>query len=103
MLAFIDKVKEWCEAYDIEGNASYRVVKKLKLIKDRLKEWCNEFFWELKRRKEELFDELTTLDKMVGEVGLEGADKERRENVKIQLVKMLIMEEVEWKQKVKTK
>lgn len=57
---------------------SYKIAKKLSLVKDALKPWGKETFGETVRKGDEIFSELTKLHSLEGERGMGREETERR-------------------------
>ncbi|XP_070055395.1 uncharacterized protein LOC142179788 [Nicotiana tabacum] len=63
---FGDKVKEWWTCYGVSGSPSYRLSKKLKLLKGDIIRWNKEVFGRVEVKMRELMHELGDLERGEG-------------------------------------
>ena len=59
---FSDLIRKWWEEEEVEGFASYVLARKLKVIKERLKEWNKEVFGDIRVRKFNLMGSINAID-----------------------------------------
>lgn len=83
------------------GKGSFRVAKKLILLKMAIKNWVREERLKVKEGTNRLMDELEGLDCLEGDVGLSMEEGEMREVVGLELVNRMCMKEIFWRQKAK--
>nr|XP_009761079.1 PREDICTED: uncharacterized protein LOC104213303 [Nicotiana sylvestris] len=74
---FGDKVKEWWTSYGVSGTPSFRLSKKLKLLKGDIIRWNKEVFGRVEVKMRELMYELGDLERGEGARELDESEKER--------------------------
>lgn len=97
---FVERIKGWWESFEVEGNASFRLIKKLRLLKEQLKTWKEgRTTNDLKRQKEILLEELERLDKQEIDEGIDEEGRLRRACIKKHLAEVCRWEEIAWRQR----
>lgn len=91
--------KEKWASYQVVGDPCFRLAKKLKMLKEDLKKWNREVFGNINVRVEQALEELRFLDGKEGENLRSSEDIVRREAVRVELRRLLISEEICWRQK----
>ena len=74
---FVEMVQQWWNGYCFSGSLSFILARKLKTLKDDLKKWNKEEFWDLTFRKKCLLFELLGLDAREDLLGLSQKDQTR--------------------------
>ena len=96
---FVEQVKRWWDSYQVEGNPSYAMAQKLKVLKGDLKRWNVEVFGDIGKRKKELEEELGELDCTVESRELTVEEVIKRDECSQNLERTLFQEELSWRQK----
>ena len=76
-------------------------MRKLQFVKSKLTEWNKVTFGELKERKKNILTNIANIDALKQEGNLSSKLSERRAILKGELGKLLLREEVHWRQKSK--
>ncbi|XP_075088362.1 uncharacterized protein LOC142170364 [Nicotiana tabacum] len=87
---FGDKVKEWWTSYGVSGTPSFRLMKKLKLLKGDIIWWNEEVFGRGDVKIMELMHELGELERGEGARELHESEKARLRDVKREIVKVAV-------------
>jgi hypothetical protein len=96
---FVDKVRAWWSSYPFSGTPSFVLAQKLKALKGDLKVWNKQVFGDVGIKRQQLECKLQFLDGKESESSLSDEERLRREECKIELEKVVHMEEVSWRQK----
>jgi len=96
---FSNLVKKWWEEVEVEGFASFVIVRKLKFVKEELKKWNKEVFGDIKLRKYKLLDSVNALDVKEESDGLSSDEIDQRREAREELARVLHMEEISWRPK----
>uniref|UniRef100_A0A2N9HT72 Reverse transcriptase zinc-binding domain-containing protein n=1 Tax=Fagus sylvatica TaxID=28930 RepID=A0A2N9HT72_FAGSY len=96
---FGDRVKSWWESYSVMGTPSYVFAYKLKALKADLKIWNDIEFGHIFVQKQQLMVALREIDAVTDTRPLDVEEKGRRELTAIELDKVILMEEISWRQK----
>jgi hypothetical protein len=96
---FVEQVKRWWDSYQVEGNPSYVMARKLKALKGDLKKWNVEVFGVIEKRKKSLEEELGELDCIGENRELMAEEIAKRDECYQNLERTLFQEEVSWRQK----
>jgi len=96
---FSNLVKKWWEEVEVEGFASFVIVRKLKFVKEELKKWNKEVFGDIKLRKYKLLYSVNVLDVKEESDGLSSDEIDQRREAREELARVLLMEEISWRQK----
>ena len=96
---FGDRVKSWWESYSVTGTPSYVLASKLKALKADLKRWNDTEFGHISVQKQQLMTAIREIDAVTDTRPLDVEEKGRRELTAIELDKVLLMEEISWRQK----
>lgn len=78
------------------GTPSFRLVSKLKKLKEEIKVWVQEVDRVESGLISDLMKEIAILDKQDGELGLSATDRKRRNNLKLELASKLNLEAISW-------
>jgi hypothetical protein len=87
------------ESYQFSGTHSYVLANKLKALKSDLKKWNEEGFGHVTLQRNLMMAELSELDVLVDTRPLSVEEKNKRELTITGLDKLLLMEEISWRQK----
>lgn len=87
------KIKKWWEGFVVEGTACFRFGQKLKLLKDCIVRWKEEF-WGLEKKKLFYLAKMETLDRKGMIDGLEKVENEERKEAEKDYNHLLKMEEI---------
>lgn len=91
-------IGEWWKEFSVDGWAGYRLAMKLKLLKNRIKDWAKDHFGDVRNAKVNILQEIQLLDKE--EVGqLQPAEESRRLFLKKDFIRKVREEEIKWKQR----
>nr|XP_016510137.1 PREDICTED: uncharacterized protein LOC107827506 [Nicotiana tabacum] len=90
---FGDKVKEWWISYGVTGTPSFRLSKKLKLLKGDIIRWNKEVFGRIEVKMRELMHEFRELEGGEGARELDESEKERLGEVKREIIELAIAQE----------
>ena len=96
---FVDKVRGWWSSYSFRGTPSYVLSQKLKALKADLKLWNKQVFGDVGLKRQQLESELIAFDEKEVSSFLTTEERVLREACKSELEKLVIMEEVSWRQK----
>lgn len=75
---FRDRVVDWWSSYEVEGRPSFRLAKKLKLLKKDIKVWNKEVFGRVKVKMGKIMNKVGELERI--EVGRELDEREKEKN-----------------------
>ena len=95
---FVEMVRQWWNGYCFSGSLSFILARKLKTLKDDLKKWNKDEFWDLTFRKKCLLFELLGLDAREDLLGLSQKDQTRRIQIKGEIAHLAFLEEISWRQ-----
>lgn len=59
---YVDQIKEWWENINVKGWAGYKLVLKLKRLKERIKEWTKNHFGDVSCTKANILEKIQSLD-----------------------------------------
>ena len=96
---FVDRVRLWWESYSIDGTPNFVFATKLKALKADLKNWNEVEFGNISWQKKQLQEVLRELDEVADSRPLSVEEKGRRELTSVGLDKVMLMEEISWRQK----
>ncbi|XP_075099342.1 uncharacterized protein LOC142176157 [Nicotiana tabacum] len=96
-----NKVKEWWTSYRISWTPSFRLLKKLKLLKGDIIRWNKEVFGREEVKMRELMHELGELERGEGAKELHESEKAKLGEVKREIVELVIAQEDSWRQKLR--
>ncbi|KAK4596364.1 hypothetical protein RGQ29_014409 [Quercus rubra] len=96
---FVDKVKEWWASYVFQGTPSFILAKKLAALKLDLKKWNEAEFGNVSFKKQALWGKLNVLDAKEENHRLTAEEKLEQSNLRTDIEKLTLMEEISWKQK----
>lgn len=96
---FLEWMKVKWSSYELAGDPSFRPAKKLKMLKEDLKNWNREVFGNINIRVEQALEEVRSLDEKEGEGSLSSGEIYRRAALKVELRRLLVCEEICWRQK----
>ncbi|KAK9901180.1 hypothetical protein M0R45_002237 [Rubus argutus] len=96
-----EKFKEWWKHEEFQGWEGFKLMKKLKFIKEKVKHWSKEEFGDLGKTKEELEAKVKGLDLEEGRGGLDDTKRRERETILLQFEGLVFKEEVSWRQRAK--
>ena len=95
----MDRVRLWWESYSIDGTPNFVFATKLKALKADLKNWNEVEFGNISWQKKQLQEVLRELDEVADSRPLSVEEKGRRELTSVGLDKVMLMEEISWRQK----
>ncbi|GFY88597.1 hypothetical protein Acr_06g0005370 [Actinidia rufa] len=96
---FRDLFRNWWEGYEVSGSPSYRLARKLRLLKEDLKRWNREVFGRVEIRLATLTEELQALESKEHFMGLSDVERDHRVEIKAEIGRLLMAEETFWRQK----
>ncbi|GFZ14802.1 hypothetical protein Acr_24g0009920 [Actinidia rufa] len=86
---FRDLVGKWWEGYEVFGNLSYCLARKLRLLKEDLKRWNMEVFGRVEIRLATFMEELQVLESKETLPGLSEVERDRRVEMKAENERLL--------------
>ena len=95
----MNKVCGWWSHYSYSGTPSFVLCQKLKALKEDLKRWNKQVFGDVGLKRQQLECELQSLDDKEGTSFLTPKERIRREECRVELEKVALLEEVSWRQK----
>ena len=96
---FVEKVRQWWNRYCFSGSPSFILARKLKALKEDLKKWNKEEFWDLAFRKKCFLFELLGLDAKKDLSSLSQEEQTRHIQIKGEIAHLASLEEISWRQK----
>ena len=96
---FVEQVRSWWESYQVEGTPSFVFASKLKALKADLKKWNETVFGHVNAQKQNLLAGLRELDGVADLRPLSDEEKGKRELLTTNLEKVILMDEICWRQK----
>ena len=96
---FVDKVKKWWASYLFQGTPSFILAKKLAALKLDLKKWNEAEFGNVTFKKQDLWSKLNVLDSKEKTHRLTAEEKLDQTNLRTDIEKLTLMEEISWRQK----
>jgi hypothetical protein len=96
---FLERVRNWWDSYHFFGNASFVLANKLKALKGDLKKWNEAEFGHVTMKKNMLMADLGELDLEEESRPLSAVEKSKKETTIVELDKLILMEEISWRQK----
>ena len=96
---FVDKVKNWWASYLFQGTPSFILAKKLAALKLDLKKWNETEFGNITFKKQDLWSKLNGLDAKEETHRLSAEEKLEQTNLRTNIEKLTLMEEISWRQK----
>ena len=91
---FIDMVDIWWRGYQFEGSSSYVMARKLKALKEDLKQWNRDVFEDVNLKKKALLCELLRVDVKEGSQGLTVWEQEHQEAVQAEVKRLAALQEI---------
>ncbi|KAH0751395.1 hypothetical protein KY285_004543 [Solanum tuberosum] len=96
---FADKIKEWWLSFNINGTGSYILATKLKMLKQKLKEWRMTHRNDWKHKKEEILHQLAEMEK-TQELRLLSEDELlQKVHLAMEFEEVAKQEEIAWRQR----
>ncbi|WMV48115.1 hypothetical protein MTR67_041500 [Solanum verrucosum] len=96
---FREKVKEWWASFTVNGTTSYRLKTKLKLLKGKLKEWEPENRGNWKHRKEDVLNQIASLETIQELRTLNEEESLHKAQLFNEFVEISQNEEIAWRQR----
>uniref|UniRef100_A0A2N9FU80 Reverse transcriptase domain-containing protein n=1 Tax=Fagus sylvatica TaxID=28930 RepID=A0A2N9FU80_FAGSY len=96
---FVERVRSWWESYQVEGTPSFVFANKLKALKVDLKKWNETEFGNVNVQKKTLLAGLREIDTVADSRPLSAEEKSKREQLAIDLEKVILRAEICWRQK----
>ncbi|GFY81333.1 hypothetical protein Acr_01g0011420 [Actinidia rufa] len=96
---FRDLIRKWWVGHDVIGNPSFRLARKLQLLKEDLQRWNREVFERIEIRLASLTEELKALESKDHCLGLSETERVRRAETQAKFGRLLMAEETSWRQK----
>ncbi|XP_022850571.1 uncharacterized protein LOC111372446 [Olea europaea var. sylvestris] len=100
---FGERVRTWWASYKFRGSPSYVLDQKLKALKGDLKRWNEKEVGDVNWRKNQCTLEIEKLDRKEECRGLGGDERERHQELRGDLERLVEMEEISWRQKSRVK
>ncbi|KAL5572566.1 hypothetical protein UlMin_022163 [Ulmus minor] len=98
---FRQECEQWWRGIEVEGWESYRIMEKLRVLKDKIKVWNKEVFGDTRIIKKEVVEKIADLDKKEEMRQLDVGERELRLSLRNQLEELVFKEAVAWRQKMK--
>ena len=96
---FLERVRDWWGSYQFTGTPSFVFSNKLKALKEDLKKWNEDEFGHVTMKKNMMMADLRELDVVEESRPLSAEEKCKRELTSVELDKLILMEEISWRQK----
>jgi len=96
---FNELVQEWWNGFTVVGCPDYKLCTKLKLLKQKLKDWSRNTFSEMTNRKNNLLEELVVLDRAQEDRELSEEELMVRATILVELEVLANHDEERWRQK----
>ena len=96
---FVNKVKKWWASYVFQGTPSFILAKKLAALKLDLKKWNEVEFGNATFKKQDLWSKLNVLEAKEETLRLTAEEKLDQSNLRTDIEKLTLMEEISWRQK----
>ncbi|KAG5624619.1 hypothetical protein H5410_009837 [Solanum commersonii] len=96
---FTNLIQSWWNEFLVEGCPDYRLNIKLRMLKQKLKEWSKSNFGELTSKKNSLLEELAEIDLIQETRELSEDEVIIRATIVVELEELAKNEELKWKQK----
>ncbi|KAL5549263.1 hypothetical protein UlMin_004494 [Ulmus minor] len=98
---FRQECEQWWRGIEVEGWESYRMMEKLRALKDKIKAWNKEVFGDTRLIKKEVVEKIAGLDKKEEMTQLDVGERELRLSLRNQMEELVFKEAVAWRQKMK--
>ncbi|RVX16394.1 LINE-1 reverse transcriptase-like [Vitis vinifera] len=95
---FKDLLREWWQGTVVRGKASFRLASKLKVLKQKIKEWNREVFGRLEVNKSLALQQVEFWDRVESERSLSVSETEMKKEAKEIFKKWVLLEETHWRQ-----
>ncbi|RVW46561.1 LINE-1 reverse transcriptase-like [Vitis vinifera] len=95
---FKDLLREWWQGTVVSGKASFRLASKLKVLKQKIKEWNREVFGRLEVNKNLALQQVEFWDRVESERSLSVSETEMKKEAKETFKKWVLLEETHWRQ-----
>ncbi|RVW22247.1 LINE-1 reverse transcriptase-like [Vitis vinifera] len=92
-------LRGWWQGIEARGRASFRLVYKMKVVKQNIKVWNREVFGRVEVNKNSALQQLEYWDGVESERSLSIAEAEQKKEAKDAFHKWVLMEEIHWRQK----
>ncbi|WMV49677.1 hypothetical protein MTR67_043062 [Solanum verrucosum] len=92
-------VQGWWNNFEVEGCPDYKLSSKLKMLKQKLKDWSKKNFSEAAHRKNCLLEELAELDRIQNDRILNDEEMVIKTTILVELEVLAKQEEASWRQK----
>ncbi|KAL5557970.1 hypothetical protein UlMin_034181 [Ulmus minor] len=98
---FRQECEQWWRGIEVEGWESYRIMEKLRALKDKIKAWNKEVFGDTRIIKKEVVEKIAGLDKKEEMTQLDVGERGLRLRLRNQVEELVFKEAVAWRQKMK--
>ncbi|KAL5566576.1 hypothetical protein UlMin_029740 [Ulmus minor] len=98
---FRQECEQWWRGIEVEGWESYRMMEKLRALKNKIKAWNKEVFGDTRLIKKEVVEKIAGLDKKEETSQLDVGERELRVSLRNQVEELVFKEAVAWRQKMK--
>ncbi|KAL5540877.1 hypothetical protein UlMin_043269 [Ulmus minor] len=98
---FRQECEQWWRGIEVEGWESYKIMEKLRALKDKIQVWNKEVFGDTRIIKKEVVEKIAGLDKKEEMAQLDVGERELRLSLRNQLEELVFKEAVAWRQKMK--
>ncbi|KAL5583298.1 hypothetical protein UlMin_015740 [Ulmus minor] len=99
--SFRQECEKWWREIEVEGWESYKIMEKLRALKEYIKVWNKEIFGDTRIIKKEVVDKIDEIDKKEENRQLGDGERELRVRLRNQLEEITFKEMVAWRQKMK--
>jgi hypothetical protein len=96
---FLERVRDWWGSYQFTSTPSFVFANKLKALKGDLRKWNVEEFGHVTMKKNMMMADLRELDVVEESRPLSVEEKCKKETTSVELDKLILMEEICWRQK----
>ena len=98
-VGFVDRVAAWWSSSSFTGLPSLILARKLKALKEDLKQWNYQVFGNVDLKQQQLFCDLEVLDCKESCGGLSPSERDHRGTLLLELDKLAHFKETSWRQK----
>lgn len=96
---FKDRVKGWWESFEATGRPDFVFATKLKLLKDKLKEWNSTNDGSLEKKMVDILNQVSCFDIIQEQRSLSDYELLTKENLAMEFEEIAKFEEIAWRQR----
>ncbi|KAG5580158.1 hypothetical protein H5410_050785 [Solanum commersonii] len=96
---FKEKVQQWWGAFVVKGRPDYILVEKLKMLKEKLKEWSRNNRGNWKQRKGDILNQIAALEAIQEQRALTDDEAMQKSNLVLEFEEVARNEKIAWRQR----